>query len=450
MGNEAVADPTLGSKPHFRGESGRGHVALSASFLLIYAALAAIGRDVFFNHNLFLRAEDDVIGHWLPYIRVAVCLFAVLTVTAASGLTWGLSKVPLLFAPYCVYALLSSAWSVDVKDTLRASLTLIASWVAMSMIIHRIGMVQAVRLSLILTAWVCIFSFLLAVFVPAIGRHNADDLIQAGHAGQWRGIFSHKNGLGPWAAYGATLILFYGDLMRAPPLFRWGSWACALACLIFANSVTSWLLALSCVVIVFAIKATRKVPALWLLIGGMIVVGGGAGIAVMQPDLLFAALGRDASLSGRRDIWQFATSAVLERPWFGYGYQTLGGADFLAREQMVFLQPIPGPESGYIDLLLEQGVIGFMLFFVPFVLAIRNGFAWLNDVQAEDRQAIGYFLTILLSTLVEGFSETSSLVPTGYDGIFCFVALFALLTAPKSPKHVRRERRQHARRWRPA
>ena len=343
MGSEAAAELMLGPKPYFTGESDRGHVALSASFLLIYATLAAIGRDVFFNHNLFLRADDDVIGHYLPYIRVAVCLIAVLTVTASSGLTWGLSKVPLLFAPYCVYALLSSAWSVDVKDTLRASLTLIAACVAMSMIIHRIGMVQAVRLSLNLTAWVCIFSFLLAIFVPAIGRHNVDDLIQAGHAGQWRGIFSHKNGLGPWAAYGATLILFYGDLMRAPPLFRWGSWVCALACLIFANSVTSWLLALSCVVIFFAIKATRKVPVLWLLNGFTILALCGACIATLQPELMFAALGRDTSLSGRRAIWQFAMRAVRERPWFGYGYQTLGGADCLAREQMVFLQPILGP-----------------------------------------------------------------------------------------------------------
>jgi len=320
------------------------------------------------------------------------------------------------------------AWTDSAKDTLRGSLTLLAAWGAVPILVHRLGAVLSARLLLHVIVAVCIASFLVAIVVPSVGRHSAADLVQGAHDGRWRGIFSHKNGLGPWAAYGTVLPVLYGGLGMSWPVRIVGS-LCALTCLVFAGSATAISLAGLCLVIHFGFRALRRWTAgIAIMVAAAAVAATGL-LAALGVQHLLAALGRSENLSGRVEIWRFAWDYVVESPWLGYGYATLGGADLRAREASLFAQAIPGPESGYLALLLETGLVGCALFLGAYIICLIKGFAWLTRSALVDRGAIELYLTVLISTLAEAVSESHAFIVTGFDGVIFFAALFALSTA---------------------
>jgi hypothetical protein len=113
--------------------------ALTTTYMLVYWALAAFGRDLLYNHNIDADLADDKFGAVLPYVRVAACALGMLVVVTTSGIGWTLSRVPMSLAPFCVWTLLTVAWTDSTKDTLRGSLTLLAAWSAMPILVHRLG-----------------------------------------------------------------------------------------------------------------------------------------------------------------------------------------------------------------------------------------------------------------------------------------------------------------------
>jgi exopolysaccharide production protein ExoQ len=403
--------------------------ALTTTYMLVYWALAAFGRDLLYNHNIDADLADDKFGAVLPYVRVAACALGMLVVVTTSGIGWTLSRVPMSLAPFCVWTLLTVAWTDSTKDTLRGSLTLLAAWSAMPILVHRLGAALSARLLLHVIVAICIVSFLVAVLMPSLGRHNAADLVQGGHDGRWRGIFSHKNGLGPWAAYGTVLPVLYGRIGMRWPVRIAGS-LCALACLIFAGSATAIALAALCVGIHIGFCALRTWPAAMTMMVVATAVAAAVLVSPLGAQHFLTVLGRSEDLSGRAEIWTFAWAYVADSPWLGYGYATLGGLDLRAREASLFAQAIPGPESGYLALLLEAGLIGAALFLAAYLVCIAKGFAWLTRAAPADRLAVELYLTILISTLGEAVTESNAFVVTGYDGVIFFAALFALSTAP--------------------
>ena len=407
---------------------------LVAMFLLIYIAYGALGRDVFYNHmNSATAALDDPIGRVLPYIRVSACILSFMVITMSAGLTWTISKIPLMFMPFCVLALASSAWSDEPKQTISNALMVTAMWLALPPIIHRIGLAQAMRSSLILISVVVIISAALAILVPSIGTHTGTEIVQAVHAGRWRGIFSHKNGLGPWAAYGSIFLFTHSRFCGGWAIYWWVARACALMCLFFSGSATSlalmaFIFGTWCGFMLLRRQRLSIVMSAAFFIGIL-----GIFVFVFFQDSVFGLLQRDSNLTGRTEIWSIANGFIEQRPWFGSGYQTLGGPEFLNQLLLFFLQPIPGPESGYYCLLMELGIFGMVFLFVPFWASIKNGMEWLKYVKLEDRAGIEFFLIMQLATLVLAISESNALVSTGFDGVIAFTGMFALLTTPKSP-----------------
>lgn len=144
------------------------------------------------------------------------------------------------------------------------------------------------------------------------------------------------------------------------------------------------------------------------------------------------------SLTGRTAIWALAFDHFWDRPWFGNGYQQMGGPRFLNSIFLEFGQAIPGPESAYLELLLDVGIVGSIFFVAPMIACVRNGFEWLKHVRLEDRASIEFMLMTLVAVFVGGYTETGMIISTGFDGVLSFGAFFALLTTPKSPEGVLR------------
>lgn len=402
-------------------------------FVLIFLSYGAIGRDVFYNH-LYMTKDNlvDPIGSMLPWLRLLFCGLAILTVAYGAGIKWALSKIPWLYAPFAIMALMSFMWADDSKEAARNAIVMCALWLALAMLMFRIGLLLTIKTCLYIIAWICILSVFVALVFPKIGIHDGLELQQFNHVGRWRGIFAHKNMLGPWAAYGTVLLFGYSWLCGGSRIF-WGvAQICGLICLAMAQSATGIMAAVtlaSCYGFFLMVRAFGLLNALIFL---ACFIGLGVIAFYMFGDAFFDLLGRDSTLTGRTAIWDMALDYFWEHPWVGNGYQTLGGSGFTDRTFVMFGATL-GPESGYLSLLLDMGMIGAVLFAIPNLVAIRNGFEWMPFVDKRDRACIEFLLAVLVAALVQSFVESNVLIATGFDGIISFCAFFGLMTLPRSP-----------------
>jgi len=430
---------------------GSERMILTGLLVAMYIALASLGHDVFYNRlSVGDQQFDDPIGAQMHKVRFVLALAIIVTVIKTSSAAWAFQKVPIVFAPFVAWAVLSVAWTdPETRGSVFFNSAVLAMiWISFPMVVHRIGLQTAVTVSLKVTAWVCIASFLMAILVPSIGTHQAADMIQNAHAGRWRGIFAHKNGLGPWAAFGSVLLFTHSWMaVGSSRLFWWFARFCAICCLLLSGSATAIVMAVFLIGLHIFFSASKILPITLVVLCSGIAIALAALFYSTAGELIFDALGRDSTLTGRDRVWELALDYIGRSPWLGHGYYSSGGVDFLRQVSVTFSQNLGGPESGYLCLLLDLGVVGFVAFFIPCFFALRNGFEWLNRVGPADRAGIEYMIMILMASLLQAVGETAPLLATGFDGVNSFGPFFALMTLPKSPVGVKRSELRLAKSW---
>lgn len=410
-------------------DSGRQRL-LSGLLVLIIIVYAALGRDVLFN-----RISDpntpDPIGAVLVYIRLLVTGIAILVVVMHRGLSRALHTLPKFFLPFVLLALVSFLWADEKTATLRNAIVLLALTLAVPMIIDELGLQRVGRLVLSTIAIVVILSALAAVLAPSIGRHVAGDAIQSSHAGQWRGIFAHKNSLGPWAAYGSVLLLTHRRLLGWPFLPWLAALASACACLAFAGSMTSVFAAAIMATAAVVLHCKRYMSnALfgYMTVGATLLVFATYTIA---QEILLQLAERGMDFSGRVYVWPIAKDIISRQPILGYGYQTLGGPEFISATTKRFGYFL-SPESSYFSMLLELGVVGFCLFFGALAAGLVSGVRNLSRLQDGDQNVVKMAIMILTATIGFGITEATPYVPTGFIGVVNLIALFVTFHAQGS------------------
>jgi O-antigen ligase len=264
---------------------------------------------------------------------------------------------------------------------------------------------------------IAVASLALLVVYPAAayGQDGAD----------FRGICSQKNVLGEAMTIGALASL-HG--MRVGNHRRWRN-AIYLATLGFvalkSQSATSCLtIAVFCLTD-FVIVLLRKGGAARILATLVIIVAIPAlvGVAVF-PDLLLTAIGKDPTLTGRTEIWNYVIAAIYQKPLLGWGYLAFWSfANPVAMQISDLLHWfVPQSHNGLLEILLYVGVIGAAFFI----------FLWLRTVLLSVRclksgdPAVA--ITCLLSCagiILVGISETVLIDPfEASTSIFFITGLF--------------------------
>jgi O-antigen ligase len=249
----------------------------------------------------------------------------------------------------------------------------------------------------------------LGVFLaPQYSIHTALDITEPQLAGDWRGSFGHKNVASPVM----TILVYLGIYLCAVGSFVMGPVIAVLAgiFLIFTGGKTSSVL---CIVIYALASLVYVTPSLWLkriicfvplIAMNLLTVGSVASPALSSLTRLLPV---DPTFTGRSDIWEFALSAVAEKPIIGHGYaafwddvterQTAKGAEWAVTAAH--------SHNSYLDLAITIGLPGLLLVILIFVLAPLRNF---QAIQAHNRSnALGkLFLTIWLFGLYFGTTET--------------------------------------------
>ncbi|MBC7767939.1 MAG: O-antigen ligase family protein [Phycisphaerales bacterium] len=267
----------------------------------------------------------------------------------------------------------STLWSIDSGATLRRSV-----WLALNM---GFGLYLAWRydwktlLNVLGGGFILLIagSFALGLLAPSIGRMTFE------HPGAWSGLWTHKNTLGGIMALGVAICA--GAAIVTPERRKlWIAMGFAAFALVLLSTSKTALLASMLGLGVMALGALiRRGPLHTLFAATAVVVGAIviAGLVLLAPDLIVAALGRDLTLTGRTDIWEASARFVQSQPWLGYGYYAFwlpdNGPAYWVRDAVQW--QVASAHSSWLETALGLGRVGVVLFALQLLATLRRGAA---------------------------------------------------------------------------
>ncbi len=321
---------------------------------------------------------------------------------------------------------LSATWSINPQATLAVTLRNAGAFYLAIAIVSLMPGFLAVRFAVRTMVLGCVLSLIWVFVFPDVALHHETDLIQAVHAGLWRGIFSHKQGLGVFAGLTTALLLVYRTMIF-PPLILAGAVACCFTCLLGSGSATGFItMAMGtavfylCRLIVQSRPAARKGLLLAFCAGGLVV---GVAFKVGLLDPFFHLLGKSSDLTGRSDLWpiEIANFNNSGRSWLGGGLGS-GLASDISEWSI---------DNGYIDMIIDFGyLIAPSLFAVYGVVAWRSARLLLTSTGRSEAADIFPF-GIWVLTLIDNITE-SSFMTKSYMSILAIIAIGLLFKDRKS------------------
>jgi len=165
-------------------------------------------------------------------------------------------------------------------------------------------------------AILALLSFLAGAFIPSLGR------MPNIFPGAWRGLWAEKNALG--GNMTIAFVVFVAAAFLAPRRkILWGGFALlALLLVLLSTSKTSLVSLLLGVCAIGFVALARRGPIMGVIssFGAVVAIFAVLAFMFFAADVAFAVLGKDATLTGRTNIWQGVLYEIHKRPLLGYGY----------------------------------------------------------------------------------------------------------------------------------
>ncbi len=306
-------------------------------------------------------------------------------------------------------AFASTQWSIMPDVTIRRAVALLFTSLLGMLIAARYdwrGMVELFAATFLILA---VGSIVAVIVAPSFGIHM-DDV----HPGAWRGLWQEKNQMGAGMAKGALACLSAAVLSPKRRLFWAGGAVVCSALVLLSTSTTAllaWLTVLAGGVALFGLRRGGGVTLLtvWALTIGVIMA---LGTVLLAPEIILAAVGKDATLTGRTDIWVSILRRVEERPLTGYGYGAFWidpqGPAWWVRSDIGWRSPTA--HNGWLDVLVQTGWLGLGVFAMHF--AVTVGAASLRLFRGGE--ALWVLLSITLFLLFS-ISESTIMQQNNYN-----------------------------------
>jgi O-antigen ligase len=267
----------------------------------------------------------------------------------------------------------------------------------------------------------------LGVFLaPALSVHQTSDLAEPELAGDWRGVFSHKNE----ASVAMVLFIFIGMFVARVRSFALGTLivVSALVFLLFTQSKTAIAMLPITLILTGLINRIRN-PAIGVtlglsVVGVFIILSIGSLYWEEVRDLLDMVL-PDASFTGRTDIWQFALDHIAQRPITGYGFGAFWGTHEVVygmSGNSVWANTVAHAHNAYLNMALTIGIPGSVLVTLWLVVLPLVDFYRASPDPAASPLKLLFLRTCLYAACASCFE--SLLLQEG--GLFLFTAAFGL------------------------
>lgn len=296
-------------------------------------------------------------------------------------------------------ALLSVAWSDDPSTSLRDAGVLsmrtlfglyLASRYSTKELLQHLGVALGI---------VAVLSLVLGLVAPDYGLEGSF------RGGAWRGAFPTKNVLGE------TMVLagiVFWLLSRIPGGGRRAATVMAILAVglvVLARATGAIVILAALLIIMPVVRGFRRGGAASVLaLSGLLVASAVASVAIAERQPVLNALGKDATLTGRTVLWAAVEEHITRRPLLGYGYgafwEPAGRASEMVRAVVGW--DTPHSHNGFLDLWLDIGLVGLLVFLAAYVLAIRRAWVALRAGAGIDGLwAMAFLVMLLLGNLTE-------------------------------------------------
>jgi len=333
------------------------------------------------------------------------------------------------FLSLAILSLLSIAWSIDWSLTLRRSVSLLLSTLLGIYLGERFTTEQLAQLLAQAMCFMMVSALILYFVAPSYV------IDYSSYGGAWRGLSVKKNSFGAYMAM--AVVLFLLIRFRHFRWLRYAALALAVVLLLLSRSATSLLCCAIVVVLLPFWRLTRiggkqrflaytVIPAVLFIVIYFL-------LSNMQQ--IFLILGRDATFTGRTQLWGLVTSAIKKQPIVGYGYGAFwSGMHGEAMEVYIASKWLPtAAHNGYLELGLSFGIIGLPLLLWLMIHSLRLAITYLR----EHKGALAFWpISYLTLLFLDNFFE-SRLLETRALELLVFVAI----TTAMSREHCRTQLR---------
>jgi O-antigen ligase len=278
---------------------------------------------------------------------------------------------------------------------------------------------------------VSVLSLILVFLFPKFGIMHGDPRID----GAWQGIFIDRAN-----AAKCFLFLMSPALVSKGRSQRWRLlYIAAMSIMIFeTRAVTAIVVLFIFVLLVAAWRTSRRLDRKLFVLAS--IVGTVSVLIVCVVGLNYGAnvlhvLGRDATLSGRTDVWRVVTATILERPLLGYGYYAFWQTPSAELTNILHATnwSFGYAHNGILEIALQLGFLGVLMFGATLLRAA--GDAWFcvrNDMNGR----YDWFVGVIVLSILYNIDEATVVWPNELLSILYVVACCSLVRARSELDHA--------------
>lgn len=271
-------------------------------------------------------------------------------------------SLALTLVAFAVSALLSPHSDVAERRIVLALFTIFQASMLVLLPYGREHFARLLALAAVIVLTACYFG---VAFIPARAIQQITDIAEPGLAGDWRGLFVHKNGAGAVMVMLIFVAIFIYRTWNKAAAILIGFLAAVFLVFTHAKSPLN-LLPFAFLVSYLMPRLRSSFLAFALILGVPIFINlMTVGSVMFEPiKMLDARFLSDPTFTGRNEIWSFAVDHVAQRPLFGFGFEAFWGMPDLVNAWN-YLESwgyrASDAHNGYLNLAVTTGLIGLAL-----------------------------------------------------------------------------------------
>jgi exopolysaccharide production protein ExoQ len=289
-------------------------------------------------------------------------------------------------------------------------------------------------LSLVMTAGslLCVLSLVMVFFFPQFGlSYTARDM------GAWHGVFTDRTTAAKCSVFllSPAIVFRRGRLSYSHLIYI----ALMSLTIFMAHSATARVVLIAYIALMvllrvsgmFGRRSSFLVIGIFLVTTALII---SAGLPFLPR--VFEMLGRNATLTGRTDIWGLVLRSIAKRPLLGYGFYAfwrgLNGesANLIVGTHWVFGYA----HNGILEICLQLGLVGVAVFFATLLQAMKNAWFCLRNGCPP---GVEWYIGIIALTIMYNVDECTVLLPIDLLSILYVVACCGLAMAVRRIKAIK-------------
>lgn len=317
-------------------------------------------------------------------------------------------------------------WSSSQSMTIARDLALVGTSLFGLYFATRYSLEEQIQLLSSMFGIVIILSFLFAIALPKYG------IMDGIHAGAWRGIYNHKNVLGKVMVTGVIIFLLRAISSQKNRLLLWCGFSLSLILILLSTSKGSLINVLTLLAAFAAYHILRWRYVLMLpSLTTIAMVGAGLQLwLTANTEVLLSLMGKDATLTGRTELWASVLDMIWKRPLLGYGFGAFWSGAESESASIIDAEgwSVPNSHNGLLDLGLNLGILGVLIFGIGFLTTSLKALAWVRlSRTAEQFWPIMYITYFVLANL----SETTLMIQNDIFWVLYVAVALSVLISPE-------------------